>query len=356
MSFGYSRHYSSYNSLHVPLNIGTWQCTLLLRREYEGQVRQWKSSRDRDRRSSGAWDRNRSHSRSGSAFDERDDEAAGKRQREDDARAFALHFRPRYDFRRLITTDIDAITSFLRQHLNVVHWNLPTDNAGIQRALTQAVADGKLVPIVDRDRTTPARTFRPTPAPLRWPTTGGGGMTRSAYLFPPGTTSFNGKPVLSGPYDPASQAAQLAALRGASSEVAGSGFDWLGVAEAVAGAALDSNASTDDTDDSGVVSRLVAGDDGNTMTSLGDAQPFEYSEVLPDGDTEQVAGMSFNGTPGSWASSMPGTMPQLRQYGQNGTPLTDIDFEAHHGNPNPHAHNWDGYNRDEGAPVSVLPW
>lgn len=46
----------------------------------------------------------------------------------------------------------------------------------------------------------------------------------------------------------------------------------------------------------------------------------------------------------------------MRQYGPNGTPLTDFDFEAHHGNPNPHAHNGDGYNRDEGAPVSLLPW
>lgn len=89
---------------------------------------------------------------------------------------------------------------------------------------------------------------------------------------------------------------------------------------------------------------------------LGDAQPFEYASDLPDDDGEQIAGMPFNGTPGSWASSMPGTMRQLRQYGPNGTPMTDIDFEAHHGNPDPHAHNWDGTTRDEGAPVSILPW
>lgn len=91
-------------------------------------------------------------------------------------------------------------------------------------------------------------------------------------------------------------------------------------------------------------------------TPLGDAEAFDYAENLPDIDPEQIAGMPFNGAPGSWASSMPGTMRQLRQYGPNGTPMTDIDFEAHHGNPNPHAHNWDGTNRDEGAPVSILPW
>ncbi|WP_196482398.1 hypothetical protein [Burkholderia pseudomultivorans] len=89
---------------------------------------------------------------------------------------------------------------------------------------------------------------------------------------------------------------------------------------------------------------------------LGNADAFDYAENLPDIDSEQIAGMPFNGAPGSWASSMPGSMRQLRQYGPNGTPLTDIDFEAHHGNPNPHAHNWDGTTRDEGAPVSILPW
>lgn len=89
---------------------------------------------------------------------------------------------------------------------------------------------------------------------------------------------------------------------------------------------------------------------------LGDAQPFEYADGLPDDDGEKIAGMPFNGAPGSWASSMPGTMRQLRQYGPNGTPMTDIDFEAHHGNPDPHAHNWNGTTRDQGAPVSILPW
>jgi uncharacterized protein RhaS with RHS repeats len=70
----------------------------------------------------------------------------------------------------------------------------------------------------------------------------------------------------------------------------------------------------------------------------------------------QVAGMPYQGAAGSWASAMPDKMPQLRMYGPNGTPLVDIDMEAHHGNPNPHAHNWEGTNRDNGWPVSILPW
>ncbi|MBB5456602.1 hypothetical protein [Paraburkholderia sp. Cpub6] len=91
-------------------------------------------------------------------------------------------------------------------------------------------------------------------------------------------------------------------------------------------------------------------------TPLGDAQAFDYQHDMPGGAADEVAGMPFKGTPGTWISSMPGTMPQLRQFGPNGTPLADFDLEAHHGNPNPHAHNWDGYIRDEGAPVSLLPW
>jgi uncharacterized protein RhaS with RHS repeats len=74
------------------------------------------------------------------------------------------------------------------------------------------------------------------------------------------------------------------------------------------------------------------------------------------GDAIQVAGMPYQGAAGSWASAMPDKMPQLRMYGPTGTPLVDIDMEAHHGNPNPHAHNWDGKSRDNGAPVSILPW
>jgi RHS repeat-associated protein len=70
----------------------------------------------------------------------------------------------------------------------------------------------------------------------------------------------------------------------------------------------------------------------------------------------QIAGMPFQGAAGAWASAMPGKMPQLRMYGPNGAPLVDIDMEAHHGNANPHAHNWEGTSRDNGWPVSILPW
>lgn len=287
-----SYSYSSYNSLTVPLDMGTWECMLMLCRDYEEQARhrQW-SRRDR--------------------------------LREEDERAFGHYFRPDYDLRTITGGHaLQEIQRFLSDHLNVAHWNLPSDNAGIERALKQAVSDGKLVPVVNRDYRLMPRTFSPTPAPLRWPSSSGGGVARSASS----TMQWDSMNAVSVAAETIARAVQ--------------GGDDTDAAPAGDGAVADTDAFVCD----------------DASTSLADAQPFVYVDDLPNADAEQIAGMPFNGTPGSWASSMPGSMRQLRQYGLNGTPLTDIDFEAHHGNPNPHAHNWEGTYRDEGAPVSLLPW
>jgi hypothetical protein len=259
----------NYNCLHVPLDIGTWQCDLVPANDfYHG----WS---DRER-----WD----------PFANWDERKKQERQIEDDQCTFDQHFRPNYDLRSITGgAALREIQSFLSDLLNIAHWNLPTDNASIERILRQGVKDGKLVPIIDRDRRVTARTFRPVPAPLRWPSSGssGGGMARSAYLFPPGTTSFNGEPVLSGPYNPTTQAAQLAALRAESGNDGSS--DWLGVAESVAGAVPgDDAASTDDGGDQ------LADASDDTLTPFGNAQPFDYSEDMPDGDAEELAASTNN--------------------------------------------------------------
>ena len=93
----------SYSSLYVPLDIGTWNCELLPARDY------------------------RSPSGGQLPFVKSDE----LRQIEDDRSTFERYFRPNYDFRRPITADIDAICSFLRDCLNLAHWNVPTDNDGI---------------------------------------------------------------------------------------------------------------------------------------------------------------------------------------------------------------------------------
>lgn len=112
----------SYHGLTVALNCGAWSCELVPAAEY----------------------------RSPTGVRLRLITGDEQKALENDRRTFARYFRPGYDFRRTIATDIDAIRSFVRDHLNVAHWNQPTDNAGIERFLKHAVADGRLVPVIDR--------------------------------------------------------------------------------------------------------------------------------------------------------------------------------------------------------------
>jgi hypothetical protein len=165
-------------------------------------------------------------------------------------------------------------------------------------------------------------------------------LKKSAYLFPPGTASFNGEPVLSGPYDPASQASQLAALRGASSDD-GSGFDWLGAAQAVAGAVLGDGVSSGDH----AIANVDTG--GNASTLLGDAQPFEYGgDAGAFGDIMQTAWLpSTGGPPNQWMENNSGKK-QWRLYDGNGNAAVDIDFGHDHGFGAPYSHNWDNGARD----------
>jgi hypothetical protein len=261
----------SYNSLHVPLDIGTWQCKLVLAREFYSL-------------SGGFWD----------PFAESDERTERKRQIEDDRCAFDRYFRPNYDFRRLITPDIDAICSFLSHHLNVAHWNLPTDNASIERALKQAVCDGLIVPVINRDWRSLPQTFRPAPAPLRWPPTSGGGRLGSGGRTVwaafrnagPGPLIWDGEPVLRGSYDPSTQEAQLKAARAAMAAA------LPDVVEAVASAALGGGSELDDDGDGmpDMAKSLTDGSDAGdeTSTPLGDAQPFEYTEYAI-GDAEHDA-------------------------------------------------------------------
>ncbi|OAJ51844.1 hypothetical protein A6V36_14835 [Paraburkholderia ginsengiterrae] len=69
----------SYNGLTVPLDYGTWCCELVPASDYEGT--------------------------GGGRLPFLS--AGERRQLEEDCRAFDLYFRPNYDFRRTITTDID---------------------------------------------------------------------------------------------------------------------------------------------------------------------------------------------------------------------------------------------------------
>ncbi|CAM2177681.1 conserved hypothetical protein [Paraburkholderia sacchari] len=321
----------SYNALSVPLT-SDWQCSLVPARDADEPTTWWSLP-----------------------YDERQKK---RKEREEQIE------HDRVDFDRLFRvstsrraaracSDFSAYTAFIRDHLGIVGVSAPVDGEGVTRILREAVRDGRLVPAIDRAWRGSRRVGR-SYAPQSWPkrtpdpkpTVYG---VRDGQFVP---LNDNGYFIDLTPYVPVAARVAATASSAASS---GGGTDWLGVVEEAVGALLGGDSGSDDNSDGapGMANSLTSGDDS---TPLGDAQPFEYSADIRGGDGEQIAGMPFNGEPGTWISSMPGTMPQMRQYGANGTPLTDFDLEAHHGNPNPHAHNWDGYNRDEGAPVSLLPW
>jgi hypothetical protein len=104
----------------------------------------------------------------------RDEEERERRQRAQDRRDFDTCFRPDWDLRTVTgVADLEEIRSFLGDVLYVPHWNLPTDNEGIEQTLRESVASGQLVPMIDRDWRGLDRVYRPTPAPERWPSAGG---------------------------------------------------------------------------------------------------------------------------------------------------------------------------------------
>jgi hypothetical protein len=266
---------SQWNTLSVPLG-SSWQCTLVPAGQYLSP------SGDTVR------------------FMRDDDEI---RQLEEDRQDFDRSFRPCGDLRTVSGgAELREIQSFLTDALNVVHWDLPIDNVGVERMLRRAVACGRLVPVVNRDYGCLGRVSRPTPAPLRWPSSGdgwgGGSQKWSAFANAgPGPLMFDGEPVLSGPYDPATREAQLIAARRAMTAI--DGGDLLSVLETVAAAARGIDSGADGTAEDGTAEGGddVADDRGETSSPLGGAQSFEYGEDAPAGDVEQLAG--GEGTPGN---------------------------------------------------------
>jgi len=251
---------SQWNTLSVPLETG-WQCTLVLASHYRSPSGEWLALMRRGER----------------------------KQLEQDRTDFDRYFRPRRDLRTVTgETELDTIQSFLSDILNVVHWDLPRDNSGIERVLRKAVADGRLVPVINREWRSRPQVSRPVPAPERWHSGGGGsadgGQTWAAFSgVGSGPPSFSGEPILSGPYDPTMQEAKLIAARGAMA-ARGVGGGLPGVVGAVAGAAFGGDFDADETAD----------DSGNTFTPVGNAQPFEYTPDPVSGDVEELAASTNN--------------------------------------------------------------
>lgn len=221
------------------------------------------------------------------------------RQLAEDRATFLHRFRPNWDLRTITGRgDLEHVQRFLCATMDVLHSDEPTDNESVQRVLCGAVASGHLVPVVNHEYRGLPRVSQPTPGPLHWPATRGGG---SAY--PPKVISYpefvalqraNGElPPLDAPAGGVGATLDPLPDLGAPA-TADDVFGLTGVVESATGALL----GGDDSDDGGGVGGddsgasdddLFSADSGDGSTPLGDAQPFEYSDDSNSGDVTDLA-------------------------------------------------------------------
>ncbi len=313
----------SYNALCVPLT-SDWQCSLGPARDVEEPTTWWSLS-----------------------YDERQKKRKEREEQiEQDRRDFDRLFRVSTSRRAARgCSDFSAYAAFIREHLRVSGLSAPVDGDGVTQILRDAVRDGALIPAIDRawrGSRRVSRFYAPQSWPKRMPdpkpTVYG---VRDGQFIP---FDANGYFIDNTPY-------VLVAARAATTASSG-GFDWLGAVETMAGAALGGGYDSDDAGDGppDMAESVMGGDDS---TLLSDAQPFEYSEDVPDGGTFDIAKTPNEGDPGTWYTN-PGS-GQMRLYGDDGKAVVDFDFDHDHGQGVPHAHNWDDGVRGPGIPFSLLP-
>jgi hypothetical protein len=181
----------------------------------------------------------------------------------------------------------------------------PRNNDALESVLKHAVSEGWIIPEIDQEYqggmyAAPAGplTARPNDDRIL--------ASPESFELNRSATLRSGEPILRGPYDPATQEAKLNAARSMSD-----------------------------------------------ATPLGEAQPLDYRQEMPDSDSFEIAKTPNEGNPGTWYSN-PGS-GQMRLYGDDGKPVVDFDFDHDHGQGTPHAHNWDGGARGPGLPFSLWP-
>ncbi|AQG97406.1 hypothetical protein A9R05_00065 [Burkholderia sp. KK1] len=344
----------SFNALYVPLAGGFgWQCTLMTRREFH-QI---------------DWYMWRTHPYGDLSYEERSvKEKEQERQIAQDRRDFDQLFRPRIDRRSTyLSTEFRQYLDFIRHDLRVSSWDVPVDGDGITRVLRRAVRDGRLVPAINRKRYWwSGQEVYKWYAPQYWPKPGGGVSFKAksdevldlhevAALKRAKRESGSGFDLLSSDLGSMRDFASGSGGAISSGGASDSGFDWLGVAEAVAGAVLDGAGWDDDSGGDSMLKSIEDADASDRGSLLSDAQPFEYVPDVFEGESDSIAGMPIKGgPPNTWVVNPSGS-GQLRLYDGNGNAAVDIDFDHDHGFGAPHSHNWDGKNRDLGNAVSILP-
>ena len=276
-----------WNTLDVPLDTG-WQCTLIPAPQYT-TIMQWgcrdmtarrlypQAGRDR-------WPPPWNASEPGEEEKHRKWKDDVQRQLADDRRAFARYFRPDWDLRTATGVNaLHAIQTFLRDALGTVHWDQPTNNAGVRRMLCKTVANKRLIPVVNREYRGQPRVARPDSAPLRWPAPASAGVAAAPEII-----SY----------------IDFVALQRANGELGGP-------------------------------ARLV-GQASDESTALGNAQPLEYQPEVPSGNTFDIAarnvGMSGN-PPGTFRLNPNGL--DTDYFDGNG----NLSAQYHESHGAPHGHN-----------------
>lgn len=91
------------------------------------------------------------------------------------------------------------------------------------------------------------------------------------------------------------------------------------------------------------------------LAASGDADVDEAVKLISEGsfDTKNVGTNPTTGEPGciSTCNGKTGKAKQIRIYGQDGKPETDIDVDHHHDGKKPHAHDWKEGRRSQGDEV-----
>ncbi|WP_321951000.1 hypothetical protein [Paraburkholderia bannensis] len=324
----------SYNAIYLPLRRWGWQCALMPAAEVTADDRIDCSL----------------------SFDEREKKRERRKQQiaEDKAdfqRLFRVDTVPR---EAATSSEFRHYTDFIRDTLRLSHWTIPIDGDGITRVLRNAVRDGRVIPVIDREWYGGQRVFKRY-APQHWPHGGG-----SCHVTSDGGGSApTGR--FTGPFAAAMHAADTVLNRRAGlsrMSATSRSVDWFDTVEAAAGTVSGGSAALDnDSDDS--IFASFGNSDRSDASLFANAQPFEYQPDLSDGDLFDIASQKTKtpniGDPGTWYTN-PGS-GQMRLYGDTGAPVIDLDFDHVHNGLRPHAHNWNADVRDGGSDVVPFsPW
>ncbi|VXB66968.1 conserved hypothetical protein [Burkholderia sp. 8Y] len=204
----------------------------------------------------------------------------------------------RQDFDRLFRVDIHRrgagassefreYAEFINKRLRVSNWDKPIDGHGITGILRHAVRHGRLVPVIARNWHGGHRVFRHY-APQHWVSRygsshGGANAPAGRFTGPFAASMHVADTVMNSRLASSSRAFSSAEVSGG-----GSGFDWLGATESLAGAASGGATPNDDGDDS-MLKSFGDTDDSGGDSLVSDAQSFDYLPNALGGDVAELA-------------------------------------------------------------------